>query len=313
MQQRTAEPGAPSWRSARNRADGFGDGLQAGAGHLEDPEFADRAEAVLDRPNDPMRVVALPFEVQHRVHDVLEHLGTGQAAVLGDVADQHRRQVLPLGGEEQLRGRLANLADRARGRHELRGVHGLDRVDDQQGWLEALDFVEDALGAGLCQKIERGLADSETLTPALHLVLGLLARAVEDRPRPLRELRRRLQQQGALAYAGFAAEEHEAARHQAAAEHAIELADARGDALGLLHVHVGIEPGLRTCPTQARARAASGQRRRGRLFGKCVPRAAIGTAPEPLGRLRTAVGAGENGAGRLGHVRSTRRTPNAER
>ena len=43
-----------------------------------------------------MRVMLLPLEIQHRVDDVLERLRAGEAAVLGDVADQERRDVLPL-------------------------------------------------------------------------------------------------------------------------------------------------------------------------------------------------------------------------
>ena len=322
MQQRTAESGRAELTLGEEQGRRIGHGLQAAAGHLEDAEFAHRAEAVLDRPDHAVRVVALPFEVQHRVHHVLEHLGTGQAAVLGDVADQHRRQVLSLGGEEQLRGRLADLADRARGRRQLRGVHGLDRVDDQQRRFEPLDFVEDALGARLCQKIERRVADAETLAAALHLVLGLLARAVQDRPGALRELRRRLQQQRALADAGLATEEHEAAGNETAAEHPVELADARGDALGLLHVDIGIEPRLRAGTTETRPRPTGGQRRRRRLLGKRIPCPAIGAAPEPLGRLRTAVGAGEDGTWggcdirtilRIRRTLNVTTSPNAER
>ena len=46
----------------------------------------------------------LPFEVQHRVDDVLERLGAGEIAVLRDVADEEGRDVLALGREQQLRG-----------------------------------------------------------------------------------------------------------------------------------------------------------------------------------------------------------------
>ena len=72
----------------------------------------------------------LAFEVQHRVDDVLERLRTGEAAVLRDVADEERRDVLPLRGEQQLRRRLAHLADAAGRRLELQREDRLDRVDD---------------------------------------------------------------------------------------------------------------------------------------------------------------------------------------
>ena len=106
-----------------------------------------------------MRVVALALEVQHRVDDVLERLRAGEAAVLRDVADEERRDVLPLGGEQQLRRRLAHLADAAGRRLELQREHRLDRIDDDQRRLDARDLLEDALEAGLGQQIQRRVAD----------------------------------------------------------------------------------------------------------------------------------------------------------
>ena len=70
----TAEPGEPASRSDRKSADGLGDGLQAGARHLEDADLGDRAEAVLDRAHDAVVLVLLALEVEHGVHDVLERL-----------------------------------------------------------------------------------------------------------------------------------------------------------------------------------------------------------------------------------------------
>jgi hypothetical protein len=46
-------------------------------------------------------VVALTFEVQHGVDDVLERFGTGEAAVFSDVPDQEGRNVLPFGREQR--------------------------------------------------------------------------------------------------------------------------------------------------------------------------------------------------------------------
>ena len=63
-----------------------------------------------------MGVVLLPLEIQHRIDDVLEGFRTGEAAVFRDMADEKRRDVLPLRRKEQLRRRLAHLADAARAR-----------------------------------------------------------------------------------------------------------------------------------------------------------------------------------------------------
>ena len=183
MQQSTAEPGAagrPLGQEHRRRV--RAPACRPADGHLEHAQLAHRAEPVLGRPHDAMRVMALALEVQHRVDDVLERLRPGEAAFLRDVADEERRDVLRLGREQQLRRRLAHLADAAGRRLHLQREHGLDRVDDDQRRLEPGHLLEDALEAGLGQQVERRVADAEPLAARLHLVLGFLARAVEHRP-----------------------------------------------------------------------------------------------------------------------------------
>ena len=205
---------------------GIGHRPQPGAGHLEHAQLAGRAEPVLDRADDAMRVMPLAFEIEHGVDHVLERLGAGEAAVLRDVADQERRDVVALRGEQELRGRFAHLADAAGRRLELQREHRLDRVDDHQRRLDAADFLEDALDAGLGKQVERRVADAEAIAARLDLVLGFFARGIEHRADRLREVRGRLQQQRGLADAGLAAEQDQRAGNDAAAEHAIELADA---------------------------------------------------------------------------------------
>ena len=144
------------------------------------------------------------------------------------------------------------------------------------------DLFEDALEAGLGEDVERRPLDAEPLAARLDLVLGLLAGAVEHRADRLREVRRRLQQQRRLADARLAADEHQRAGHDAAAEHAIELADAGRQPLGHDRIDVGVELRPRRA---ARARNASRSppaptRRRDRaLLDHRVPRAASGQRP----------------------------------
>ena len=66
-------------------------------GHLEQAELVGGAEAVLDRPQQAQRVVAVALEGEHGVDDVLEHPGPGEAALLGDVADEHDGDAAVLG------------------------------------------------------------------------------------------------------------------------------------------------------------------------------------------------------------------------
>ena len=84
--QATAAPTSPSlWPKT---AEGSGHALQAGARHLEDAELVRRAEAVLRRPQHPVRVVAIALELEHAVDEVLEHARAGDRAVLRHVADE---------------------------------------------------------------------------------------------------------------------------------------------------------------------------------------------------------------------------------
>ena len=55
------------------------------------PSSSVRAEPVLQRVQHAQRVVAVAFEREHGVDDVLEHARPRERAVLGDVTDEHRR------------------------------------------------------------------------------------------------------------------------------------------------------------------------------------------------------------------------------
>ena len=93
---------------------------------------------------------------------------------------------------------------------------------------------------------------------------------------------------------GSPADEHHGAGDDAAAEHAVELADAGGDALGLAHVHEVV--GLRAA-ARARGRGRRPFARRRRLLallGEAVPLAAVGAAAQPLRALEAAGLAGED-------------------
>ena len=111
-------------------------------------------------------------------------------------------------------------------RLELQREHRLHRIDDHERRLDARDLLENPLEARLGEQVERRVADAEPLAARLDLVLGLLAGAVEHRADRARHVRRGLQQQRRLADARLAAEQHQRAGHDAAAEHAIELVDA---------------------------------------------------------------------------------------
>ena len=84
----TAEPGVEADPVAQEQLGGVGDLAQALGRHLEHADLVGRAEAVLGRAQDAERVAAVALEIEHGVDHVLDHLGAGDLAVLGDVADE---------------------------------------------------------------------------------------------------------------------------------------------------------------------------------------------------------------------------------
>ena len=131
-----------------------GDRDDALAGQVEAADLVDRAEPVLDRADHPQPGAALALEVQHHVDEVLEHPRAGDAAVLGDVPDQHGGDVLGLGHPDQ-RGRdLLDLGDAAGDAVDVGGADGLHGVDDQQLGPDRLDVAEHRAQVGLGGEVE---------------------------------------------------------------------------------------------------------------------------------------------------------------
>ncbi len=119
-------------RVAEKQRRRIGDALQAGGGHLEDPQFVRGAEAVLGGAQGAIEAVAVALELQHSVDHVLEHARAGDRALLGDVADEEDGRAGGLGQAEEAARRFAHLADAARRRGEGVAVQGLHGVDHDQ-------------------------------------------------------------------------------------------------------------------------------------------------------------------------------------
>jgi hypothetical protein len=234
-----------------------------------------------------MRMMALAFEIQHRVDDVLERFRPGEAAVLGDVADEKRRHVLTFRREQQLRRRLAHLADAAWRGLELEREDGLHRVDNDERGLDAGDLFENPFEAGFGQEIERCAADRQPLASRLDLVLRLFARAVKHRSDRSRDIRRRLKEQRRLANPRLAAEQHQRPGHDAAAEDAVELVDAGGEARVLLELDLRVQARRSGGAAERVTVRRRGLRRRilTPFLDERIPGAAVGAAAQPLRRL----------------------------
>ncbi len=171
-----------------------------------------------------MSPVAL--EAQDRVHQMLEHPGAGDGALLGDVADQHQDGAVRLGRRREQCGALPHLGHRSRRRLHPVGAHGLDRIDQDQRRTE--------LAPGLGQPLDPGLGESQQrigdLAQALRakpdLLEALLTGHVEHPSPPPLELDGELQGEGRLPDPRLPGQEQHGAGHQAAAQHPVELGDA---------------------------------------------------------------------------------------
>lgn len=282
----TALPASPARRSARRAPGGIRDLGEAALRHLVQRDLLDRPETVLHRAQNPAPARAVPFEGQHRVDEVLERFRPRERAVLCDMADQDDRHVLFL--REPLkdqRGR-PNLSDGARRRGNGLRDDGLHRIDDHEGWRKRFRLPAGELGVGLREDEEVGHERVEPPRAESHLPRRFLSGDEQHLSARFREPFRSLQEQCRLSDARLSADEHDRARHEPAAEHTVEVGKPGRQARRVLFGDLADGDGA----ARGDGRAAF---RGGALLAVGVPRAAFGTAAEPLRGGRAALGAGK--------------------
>jgi hypothetical protein len=235
-------------------------------------------------------VVAVAFELEHAVDEVLEHSWPGNGSVLRHMTDEDDRDALLLGHAQKPPGCLAHLADRpGRGTHVLR-IQRLDRVDHADVGPLALqgraDRVELRLGEDL-----HAVGAAEPRRAQLHLRGRLLTGDEQRAPAGGSNGAERRQEECRLADTRLAADEHERSRHEPATQDPIELGDAGRDPVGLLCNDIDE-------PEQWLRRDL--HRCRSRLLDKGAERVAAGALAEPTAGGVAALGARELNC-RLGH------------
>ncbi len=210
---------------------GIGDLGQAQIGHLENADLVGGAVAVLHGAQDAELMAAVAFEIQDRVDHVFQHAGAGKGAVLGHVADQHKREIAGFCQPDQFETAGAHLGDGAGGAFDGVDPHRLDRVDDHQrrvgGFFQGGGDVPDIDGG--CQ-FDRGVGDAEAAGAQADLIDRLFAGDVKHPAAGTGEAGRGLQQQGRFADAGVAADQDDRGWDEAAAENAVQFGDADGGA-----------------------------------------------------------------------------------
>ena len=253
--------------------------------HLEDADLVGGPEPVFHRAKDAELVAALAFKIEYGIDHVLDHAGAGDRAFLGDVADEHQRSARFLGPAHQFLRAGPHLRHRAGRGLETVGPERLDRIDDDEAGIRFLQRRQDAPQVRLRRELHRRAGDLEALRPLLDLRGGFLAGDIDGFDAVAGKAGGGLQEQGGLADARIAADQRGRGRHNAAAEHAVELLDADQHAGRRLDIRVQRDEFcLRTALC---GRCLLGLQRAGRggsgLLDQCVPLAARLAPPRPLG------------------------------
>ena len=210
--------------------------MQPRARHLEHAELVRGPEPVLHRTQDAVRVIAISFELQNAVDEVLEDSRPRDGSILRHVSDENRRDARFFCGAQQSCSRLAHLSDGSRRRSDLGGIQRLHRIDHADVRALRLERRDHRLELRLREDLD-ALCTAEPFGAKLHLRCRFLAGHEECTP-VLRDRRERRQQERRLPDAGLTADEHERGRHEAAAEDAIELGDPGRDPLRRLGIDV---------------------------------------------------------------------------
>ena len=125
----TTDPEAPVRRSARNSAEASGTSVRPRSLISNRPSSSVEPKRCFSAWSMRNDVVTIAVEREHRVDDVLEHARPGEAAVLGDVADEQGGDVALLGQAHEPVRALAHLGHRSR----LPGRSGSSTV-----WIESI-------------------------------------------------------------------------------------------------------------------------------------------------------------------------------
>ena len=169
-----------------------------------------------------MRVVAIALELENAVDEMLEHARAGHRPVLRDVPDEHGRDPASLRNAKETCRSLPDLGDGAGRRSQLARVEGLDGVDHADVRRVALEGRADGLELRLGEDRDV-VGAAEALRAQADLRDRFLARDEECSAAAAGNRAERREEQGRLADAGLAAEQHERSRDEATPEDAVEL------------------------------------------------------------------------------------------
>ena len=180
---------------------------------------------MLQRAQHAQRVVPVAFERQHGVDDVLERARPGERAVLGDVADEQRRDPELLGQPHAAVARRRAPARPTRPRPARRDPArpGSSRSRARRGAASSACAQHRRQRRFARRRGGPRSQGAEPVGAQPHLRGRLLAAHEQAAGAAGGHRAERLEQQRALAHARLAADERDRARDQPAAEHPVEL------------------------------------------------------------------------------------------
>ena len=208
---------------------GIGHLPEAGAGHLEDGQLAGGTKAVFDAPEHPVGATVLAFELQDHIDNMLQNLGPGDGAFLGNMADQDDGDTCRFGKAQQLGRHFLDLAHAAGGGVHVLAVHGLHGVHNHQVRGRFFCLLENLGHVGLAVDEDAGGVAAQTVGPHFHLLYAFFTGDVERFKG--RGVQGQLQGKGTFADAGLAAHQYQRTLDDTAAQQAIDLCAAQGNAV----------------------------------------------------------------------------------
>ena len=161
--------------------------------HGKNAELIDCAKTIFVPPQGAKAAVATGLQHQEAVDHMLQYLGSGEGAVLGDMADQHQDSAGLLGEANQQRGALAHLGDAAGSGLDIRQVAHLNRIDHQYFWFQLFGSGNHGLDIGFAKHLQFVGRQAQALGAQGNLRQGFLAADVEC-GQLLREVAEGLQQ-----------------------------------------------------------------------------------------------------------------------
>ena len=86
--------------------------------------------------------MAVTFDVEDNINQVFQGPRPCHRSVFGDMPDQDRRDAALFGGADEYPCNLTYLRNAARRTVDFGGRDGLDRVNDDQAWVDLFDVGE---------------------------------------------------------------------------------------------------------------------------------------------------------------------------